>query len=930
MLAMATGVDRAKRITAIEGKIESTADRIIEMMNEMMRMMAMGFEKLDLRKEDQTGEKDRLEAGPITSGSYAMDQVMDRSQQCVRKLTPLVVEQQLERNTETFREPAMVVQERMSRSSNLEWFEKQLIEIAGESGISLEELEETRGMTGYVRLNPPVTKLEDKNENHVFLLDEVIHVVTCENVAEGEESPATMIDLLEKVPSVEQRDKARKKKKRWKIPLVGIENNLGKGLELEGNGDKSVDCEEPWLSFVDSKRSDKHQCERGEQMEAVMNSYACHMLDKMHLRGKKVKMNIKKEFTQSKRCKYQAEKVNSEMAEFQRKNRSRSQRNSLMKCWKRVRCLLMSTHQRCRLLKFIKKKKGRMKVEYGKERIKDVRTLMNTQLASGYPMVKKERTKWRECKFRHKQKKLRKIIEERFLIYLGCKVMHPHELVKLKGEWRPAAIMRRGSKLKCVAHGKLLSGRLVLMDTKEQDKTEMEFGRKRIQYNLSRQIDKRGNLSACLWNSELEHALSRKKLRWCKRSHRKEACLCCVKLPLLQNLVKQNEKLFSIKMETRDKSKQGCVGLVFLKMIYLERNSLNSLLLTRRGFTIQSSWRMKGYKLVKWLGVLGNGNGDGRQRHAMEYVILFSLSPTELKKLLMEWEKHKAGDKYKKKQTAMSKMSFSGNYVVNLVNLMRKEFLTSGKRAKSRQTVMSNGLGCLEMLSPPRMAGKKASSKSLCDFVFLLHILENQIMESASPPCVFEHNDTEAVHRKSKLRCSGQNLCKLKQQEQHKFLLSGKRVKLQRESRKEKFCGKWKKRVELCFEFLPSIDHKENAEKVCHEKMIKPSSLEMSSEYEMIEKQKLETWRKEVSWMEQVMKICLDIWKAVRSSNLEEKVDFKGGGNDTYKGMRWQMHVSTNRSHGDGAELAALQLAADSFYLSCSLLERKVIESLSE
>ena len=42
------------------------------------------------------------------------------------------------------------------------------------------------------------------------------------------------------------------------------------------------------------------------------------------------------------------------------------------------------------------------------------------------------------------------------------------------------------------------------------------------------------------------------------------------------------------------------------------------------------------------------------------------------------------------------------------------------------------------------------------------------------------------------------------------------------------------------------------------------------------------------------------------------------------------MHVSTNRSHGDGAELAALQLAADSFYLSCSLLERKVIESLSE
>ena len=94
----------------------------------------------------------------------------------------------------------MVVQERMSRSSNLEWFEKPLIEVAGETGISMDELEETRGMTGYVGLNPPVTKLEDKNENYVFLLEEAIHVVTCENVAEEEESPATMIDLFKKVP----------------------------------------------------------------------------------------------------------------------------------------------------------------------------------------------------------------------------------------------------------------------------------------------------------------------------------------------------------------------------------------------------------------------------------------------------------------------------------------------------------------------------------------------------------------------------------------------------------------------------------------------------------------------------------------------------------------------------------------------------------
>lgn len=31
-------------------------------------------------------------------------------------------------------------------------------------------------------------------------------------------------------------------------------------------------------------------------MEVVMNLYVCYMFDKMYLRGKKVKMNIKKEF----------------------------------------------------------------------------------------------------------------------------------------------------------------------------------------------------------------------------------------------------------------------------------------------------------------------------------------------------------------------------------------------------------------------------------------------------------------------------------------------------------------------------------------------------------------------------------------------------------------------------------------------------------
>lgn len=76
--------------------------------------------------------------------------------------------------------------------------------------------------------------------------------------------------------------------------------------------------------------------------------------------------------------------------------------------------------------------------------------------------------------------------------------------------------------------------------------------------------------------------------------------------------------------------------------------------------------------------------------------------------------------------------------MVNMVNLVRKQCFTSRKRVKFRQEVMSdgrakvrqkvisNGLSCLKMLSPLRMAGKKASSKRLCGFVFLLHILEKQ------------------------------------------------------------------------------------------------------------------------------------------------------------------------------------------------------------
>lgn len=53
-----------ERFVAMEGKLTTMLE---EQMGEMMRMMASGFEKLELRKVDQTGEKDRREGGLISS-----------------------------------------------------------------------------------------------------------------------------------------------------------------------------------------------------------------------------------------------------------------------------------------------------------------------------------------------------------------------------------------------------------------------------------------------------------------------------------------------------------------------------------------------------------------------------------------------------------------------------------------------------------------------------------------------------------------------------------------------------------------------------------------------------------------------------------------------------------------------------------------------
>lgn len=315
VLAKMTEMEIDERLTVIE-RVVPKIGRLEEKMKEMKRLWEENMERFErlerlwIKKEKSTciSEEEAQSQEQITSqvekpmtsddsipetSSYAMDQVMDRSQQCVRKLTPLVVGQQPERNTLTFREPVMVVQERMSRSSDLEWFEKRLIEVAGERGISMKKLEETRGMTGHMRLNPLVTKLEDKNENHVFLLDEPNHVVTCKNVAGEEESPATMIDLFEKVSFVECKgNMTRKKKKRWKMPKKFLDCVM-KGWSSAGS--KMIDpSRREFFGFVGSEGMVKHQREGEKRTMGERDNHAFQLFDEMFLRGKRVKMKIKK------------------------------------------------------------------------------------------------------------------------------------------------------------------------------------------------------------------------------------------------------------------------------------------------------------------------------------------------------------------------------------------------------------------------------------------------------------------------------------------------------------------------------------------------------------------------------------------------------------------------------------------------------------
>ncbi|KAG2281453.1 hypothetical protein Bca4012_049929 [Brassica carinata] len=103
------------------------------------------------------------------STKVEIDEVQERLQHGVRRMRPLVAEQQLERDIVKFPRPDMVVRERWSRSSYQEQMEKRLIEIALASGTSMEEIEEIQAMTNYDR---PVRTLEEEMRARLEMLEE--------------------------------------------------------------------------------------------------------------------------------------------------------------------------------------------------------------------------------------------------------------------------------------------------------------------------------------------------------------------------------------------------------------------------------------------------------------------------------------------------------------------------------------------------------------------------------------------------------------------------------------------------------------------------------------------------------------------------------------------------------------------------------------
>ncbi|KAL0824415.1 hypothetical protein Bca101_048092 [Brassica carinata] len=381
----------------------------------------------------------------------------------------------------------------------------------------------------------------------------------------------------------------------------------------------------------------------------------------------------------------------------------------------------------------------------------------------------------------------------------------------------------------------------------------MELERKGIKYNPLKQINKRANLTACLWNSKLEHALSTKIFRWCKRRHCKEACLCCVKLPRLQSLLKHDEKFFSIKMETRDKSKQGCVGLGFVMMIYLKGMMCAVMLLGYMDVDKQSRTSRK------------------REKSPIKYIG----RKVKFCKVVKEW--------WAQQHHEFLVSTFRGKKVPRVrASVRSQEEIKSYKykRKKGSEVLCEYAIVFNAKVVAVGMEGKDRSER------------QKNTKEERSDSCLWDHKIwllKVTQQRKKKKIIKARLFAAVTRRTpvlRFKYMGHEKSLSLVTMELPELVIGKKdhkakcnmryssEKRVELFFELLSSTGQK-NTKRGYQEKMDKPLSLVLNNAYEMIGKQKLETWSKEVSWKE-VTRKRLEDWKVFVVSTLRTRLISKG------------------------------------------------------
>ncbi|KAF8054185.1 hypothetical protein N665_1341s0002 [Sinapis alba] len=836
-----------------------------------------------------------------------IDQVLRQMQQDMRKMTSLVAEQQPERDRVKFPKPAMVVRERWSRSSYQEQMEKRMIEIALERGISMEEIEEIQAMTNRDR---PVMTPEEEKKKRLEMLEECRRMIDRwdeedeskrqheETLVAGDlneivklsgDSLKNIVPIVAQNPLLTEPEeknttlKNEKEEERWKKLFREIHHHLEKSLSW----DEIID------GFGAVQKNDTQPQENVKH--GIINKEICtyQVLGEMFLRGKKEKMKIKKSMiwvcdskkwvkmkrieqdlvfgelmhvrkevltkpARLKKCKIkplcnQLNKMiklrlsgnqtllfgitklapdvlfrGSHISMFfiRKKDMSVHQRRSLMGLRKAGKGQPIYPHHMLNRnwpLRFKKMKKGRMGVEFDEESTEYIQGLMNAGLTMSDKGVKRQLAAGKKRKFKHKHHNRNKKIRD---IFSG-------NHYSFSGNSKLGQTLSRkiyGDKIsqwrsnrRHQLYGIVRScGKLLFVDRKKRPKSE---------YKL-----------LCFW--------TKSSVKW-----------KVVKLGLM--LAKSLRRQLAV-------WKRRCFGDNYI----------------RCGKELQLRGLMR----------LLTAKVNNRARYTVNCGNLFSLGVTELKKLLMEWKKRK-----KRPQTSprtrcinaltleIHKLNSRVLHTICVISEVRKS--NKKKRSKSSKANLGIWLNCTE-----KWGYKHGIS-------FKVRELLNKVTETiTSSGCGMRASMTLNMNTEDTIKKASWDEFRTEPFEKSKFrtftcdwlhsprppelllCLSpqtaiqdcrGAALWITQEQTMDKL-GVARKRSmfkNLCCYFLQSENY-----------IMEMTSRPTDAQHSGVDA-KLETWSKEANWKEQIMKKCLEDWKVVLCFNLEDKVEFKGGSNDTSDGF---------------------------------------------